>query len=115
MSKKFFENALAKADIELNGSRDWDIRVHNEKLYDRVIAQGSIGLGEAYMDGWWDCKRLDLFFSKILSAKLDKTVKINPHTIILWLQALFSNLQSRKRAFAVGEEHYDIGNDLYKA
>ena len=51
-SKEAVQELLKKADITINGDRPWDIVVHNEQLYDRVLQQGSLGLGEAYMDGW---------------------------------------------------------------
>ena len=70
------ENLLSLADVQINGDRPWDIQVYDEKLYQRVMVQGSLGLGEAYMDGWWDCERLDEFICKIFKAKLDE--KINP-------------------------------------
>lgn len=106
---------LAGIDVSIDGNRDWDIQVHDERLYWRVITGGSIGLGEAYMDGWWDCQKLDDFFSKILGAQLNRKVgpkwKMAPFAV---RNALF-NMQSVSRAFQVGERHYDIGNDLYKA
>lgn len=36
----------------------------------RVLSEGSMGLGESYMDGWWDCAKLDDFFYRILRAGL---------------------------------------------
>lgn len=106
---------LSLADIKIDGDRPWDIQVHDDRLYARVFSQGSLGLGEAYMDGWWDAEKLDLFFEKILGANLDHKIAYNP--VMLWdvaVSTLF-NLQSRSRAFQIGEKHYDIGNDLYKA
>ncbi|MBI4280880.1 cyclopropane-fatty-acyl-phospholipid synthase, partial [Candidatus Uhrbacteria bacterium] len=52
--KQKVESWLALADVRLNGERPWDIVVHNEKLYGRVLSRGSLGFGESYMDGWWD-------------------------------------------------------------
>jgi cyclopropane-fatty-acyl-phospholipid synthase len=46
---------LDEAGVTLSGPEPWDPQVHNPHLYARVLAQGSLGLGEAYMDGWWDC------------------------------------------------------------
>jgi cyclopropane-fatty-acyl-phospholipid synthase len=65
---------LDRAQIQINGTKPGDILVHNEKLYGRVLAEGSLGLGESYMDGWWDSDQLDEFFSKIHMAQLDKDV-----------------------------------------
>ena len=53
------EKLLEGTDIEFNGNNPWDIRVYNSKLYERILTQGSLGLGEAYMDGWWDSNQLD--------------------------------------------------------
>lgn len=104
---------LAEADIKINGSRPWDMIVHDERLYKRVFAEGSLGLGEAYMDGWWDTPKLDEFFTHLLSAQLDQ--KVRSFTFFLpWLAAKFFNLQSPARAFQVAQKHYDIGNDLYQ-
>lgn len=113
-SKAFLEALLAPADIAIGGNRPWDVRVHDERLYDRVVSQATLGLGEAYMDGWWDVERLDEFFHKIFSAGLEKRMRINAATMLRYLRAKFFNMQ-RLRAFEVGERHYDIGNDLYKA
>lgn len=112
--KAYALQLLEKADIKVNGSRPWDIQVHNEALYARVMQEGSLGLGEAYMDGWWDCPALDQFFYKILSADLDKHIKINWTIIYNALQAQFTNLQTKMRSRKVGEQHYDLGNELYE-
>ena len=65
---------LSAADVVIDGGRPWDIQVRDERLYRRVMAQGSLGLGESYMDGWWDCERLDEFFSRVLRADLDSQI-----------------------------------------
>jgi cyclopropane-fatty-acyl-phospholipid synthase len=104
---------LESADVEINGRRPWDLQVHNDAVFSRVLSRGSLGLGESYMDGWWDCECLDEFFQKILRAELDAKVTSG---IRLWdyLKALFVNLQTPARSFLVGRRHYDIGNDLYR-
>lgn len=111
--KDVIEDLLAQADIKINGSRPYDIIVHHPELYNRIIQQGSLGLGESYMDGWWDCERLDIFFYKILRAQLDKKVPHNLNNLIRIAIAKVRNFQTKKRAWMVGEEHYDLGNDLF--
>ncbi|MEN8258541.1 MAG: cyclopropane fatty acyl phospholipid synthase [Thermodesulfobacteriota bacterium] len=108
-----FEELLSCADVRINGERSWDLQVHNEKFYSRTLAQGSFGLGESYVDGWWDCNRLDEFFHLILRAKLYEKVKPWKGVINVVTAKLY-NRQNRNRAFQVGEQHYDIGNDLYR-
>ena len=81
---------------------------------ERVLAQGSIGLGEAYMDGEWDANQLDAFFARLLRAGIDREIRpwrLLGHT----LRARFMNLQTLGRAGEVGEVHYDLGNDFYQA
>ncbi|MCW9054577.1 MAG: cyclopropane fatty acyl phospholipid synthase [Candidatus Pacebacteria bacterium] len=104
---------LAHAGIEVGGNKPWDIQVKDPRFFRRVLAEGPLALGESYMDGWWDAESLDMFFDKVLSAELEKKI-ITPSLMLHILRAKFVNLQSPKRAFKVGEEHYDVGNDLYR-
>lgn len=114
-SKQTVESILMLADIQLNGERPWDMQVHNEGLYNRVLAQGSLGLGEAYMDGWWDVQSLDQFFTRVLNARLETKIPRNIGLIFAAAKARLMNQQSKSKAFEIGEAHYDIGNDLYQA
>ena len=101
-------------DIEVNGSRPFDIQVHNKLFYSRVLSKKSLGLGESYMDGWWDCEALDQFSYQMLRGRIDKQVKpTSPSFFIPYIRAYFLNSQSKKRAYIVGKEHYDTGNDLF--
>lgn len=105
---------LQQAGIGLNGSQPWDMQVHDEQLYSRILTQGTLGLGEAYMDGWWNCQRLDQFACRALRAELPRKVGFTWHDAGLVARALVSNLQSKARAGMVGERHYDLGNRLYE-
>ncbi len=113
-SKKIVESLLDQAGIKINGPNPFDIQVHDERLYDRVLSETALGLGESYMDGWWDCEALDEFFTRLLRARLDEKVKGNVK--ILWhaLRSRLFNLQAKHRAHQVGKKHYDVGNDLYQ-
>lgn len=105
---------LKKADIQIGGERPQDIIVHDEQLFNRVVRHGTLGLGEAYMDGWWDANKLDEFFYNVLSANLDKAIANNFTSFFTSAKAYILNLQSSARAFVVGQAHYDLGNDLYE-
>lgn len=109
------EELLSAADIAINGHRACDIKVHNPALFKRIMQEGSLGFGESYMDGWWDCERLDVLFTRILQAGIDERLPNNLSDIVQIAYARLFNLQSRKRAWQVGKEHYDIGNDLFRA
>jgi cyclopropane-fatty-acyl-phospholipid synthase len=112
-SKEKAAELLGRADITINGTHPYDIQIHDERVYDRVLSTGSLGLGESYMDGWWDVTDLPSFFHKVLSAQLDR--KVHPWTM-LWpvAKAYLVNLQNKDRAKKVGEQHYDVGNNLYE-
>ncbi|MFH1610939.1 MAG: cyclopropane fatty acyl phospholipid synthase [Patescibacteria group bacterium] len=103
---------LKGTGIEINGSNLWDIKVNNSKVFARILAQGSLGFGNAYMDGWWDCDRIDIMMEKIILANLHKKLK-TWSTLGAIIKAKLINHQSTNRAKQVGEKHYDLGNELY--
>ena len=113
--EQIFTDAFASIDIIINGDRPWDLQVHNPKLYARMVKSGSMGFGEAYMEGWWDCEALDDFIFRVLYYRLDKKLPIKNFNFILFaLRAKFSNLQTKSKATEVAHKHYDIGNALFE-
>jgi cyclopropane-fatty-acyl-phospholipid synthase len=114
-SERVLREILELADIQVNGSRPWDIQVHDPRFYGRVLREVSLGAGEAYMDGWWDCESLDQFFYRVLKADVPAHLKGDWKLGLSVLQARVFNMQSPSRAYEVGEKHYDLGNDLYSA
>jgi len=112
--KSIIESLLSNTGITINGSNPCDPQIHNEKFYGHVLRHGSLGLGESYIDGWWDCERLDQFFHKILSADLDCRVKDDFGITIKIALNFVLNTGKKSKAFEIGQKHYDIGNDLYK-
>ncbi|SHG23916.1 cyclopropane-fatty-acyl-phospholipid synthase [Microbulbifer donghaiensis] len=108
------DDILAEADIRINGDRPWDLRLHREQALDEFIARHSLGLGETYMRGDWEVPALDQFFYRILSADLPGKIKPWRNAWRI-LRSYLINLQSRRRAFEVGEHHYDLGNEFYQA
>ena len=108
------EELLAKAGIRVNGGRPWDMRIHTPDVFARIAAHGSLGLGDAYVDGDWDADQLDEFFARVLRARLDREVR--PLRMFFpVLRARLTNRQTASRAWRVGEVHYDLGNDFYRA
>ena len=104
---------LNRAGITINGTAPADIRVNNPDFYKRVLQEGSLGLGESYMDGWWECDRLDMFFTQVLRAGLEGQLPRHFKDTLRIAAARLFNLQNKKRAWVVGKEHYDLGNDLF--
>ena len=111
--KQLVQQLLDLAGVRIDGDAPYDIQVHNPDFYPRVIAGGSLALGESYMDGWWDCEALDQFFERIMAARLDK--KVRKSRALLWavVKARLTGMHGRARAFEIGRRHYDIGNDLF--
>ena len=105
---------LAAAGIHPGGDASCDPLIHDERFYARVLTQGSLGLGESYMDGWWDVPSLDAMLVHVLRARLDHRVP-GLASRLDDLRAWLLNLQSARRATVVGERHYDIGNDLFES
>jgi cyclopropane-fatty-acyl-phospholipid synthase len=114
-NKEIAQSLLESAGITINGIHDYDIQVHNENFYGRVLQQGALGLGESYMDGWWDCPKLDQFFHKLFIADLEKHVKADWGIMLKAVSNRVMNAGRKSKAFKVGEKHYDIGNDLFRA
>lgn len=118
---KFIENLLSEAGITINGPNSWDIKIYNEQFYSRLLTNVSLGLGETYVDKWWDCSNLDQFFYKILTSNIQTKVSFS---YLFWKNFLrkfffknlhyFFNYQTKDKSKAVGKIHYDIGNDLYQ-
>lgn len=108
------ENLLSLADIEINGSNPWDIQVHDERFFKRAITEVELGLGESYMDGWWNVEKLDEMIYRIIHADLQNKVKHNLKVALQLAGFYLINMQARRRAFIIGERHYDLGNDLFQ-
>jgi len=112
--KQVIQSLLNNANIKINGKRPWDIQVNNQDLYSRILAGGSIALGESYMDGWWDCQALDQLVDRVLKAKLDTKIITSRHLVWNTIKAKVTNQQRKSKAHVIGKRHYDIGNNLYK-
>lgn len=114
-AKKIIEGLIRQAGIVIDGPNQSDVKVHNERIYQRIMHTGALGLGEAYMDKWWDCPRLDIFTEKILHAHLDGQVSVPiSHRLRLLLSTVI-NFQTKRLAKEVAQKHYDLSNALFTA
>jgi len=104
---------LSRAGVTVNGQNPYDPQVHDERLYSRVLSGGTLALGEAYMDGWWDVDDMSELFHRVLLADI-QTAVMETGVLFSVLQEKLFNRQNKARAFQVGEKHYDLGNDLYQ-
>jgi cyclopropane-fatty-acyl-phospholipid synthase len=113
--RRTIQAILEKAGVEINGSQPWDLQLHDERLFRRMMCFGDIGFGDAYMDGWWDCEAIDELVYRIMNVVTIHERRPWMVAVPGYLMGKLRNLQSLARAFQVGEKHYDIGNDLYRA
>jgi cyclopropane-fatty-acyl-phospholipid synthase len=107
--------ALANAGIVVGGNDPWDIVVHDERFYQRILRDGTLGFGESYMEGWWDSPQLDQTVDRICRARLRSHINNSWVLVAHAVKARVLNRQSEKRAYEIAHKHYDIGNDLYEA
>ena len=105
------------AGITFNGDAPWDLLVHDTQVYEHLLTRGTLGFGEDYMSGLWDCYALDDFFERVMRVRLDRKIlgMQKLRLVLSLLRTRLLNLQSHERAFQVGEEHYDTGNDIFEA
>ena len=113
--KRLAEKLLSMAEIQINGTNPWDVQVHDERFYKRAITEVELGIGESYMDGWWDADKLDELIYRIVRNDLQNKVKHNLKIAFQLAGFYLINMQARRRAFIIGERHYDLGNDLFQA
>ncbi|MBX3023778.1 cyclopropane fatty acyl phospholipid synthase [bacterium] len=112
--RRAVEEWLAAVDVRLDGARPWDPRIRDERVFDRLFRDGTLGLGEAYVDGWWDCDQLDEMVSRVLRAGLEVGFR-GWRAALAAIRAWIGNQGRRSRAFEIGRRHYDLGNDLFAA
>lgn len=108
------QQLASSAGIGFNGTQPWDIQVLNPGFYQRIIRDGIVGLGESYMEGWWECERLDQLFTRLVKAQLSDRLPQQLSVLLSLIWARLTNRQSRQRARIIGEMHYDLGNDLFE-
>jgi cyclopropane-fatty-acyl-phospholipid synthase len=106
---------LERAGVTVGGPEPWDLQVHDRRFYRRVVADGSLGLGESYMDGWWSCVQLDEFFCRLLAARLDTQVRLPWRQVLAVAVARVLNRQSSRRAGQVADAHYNLGTEFFEA
>jgi cyclopropane-fatty-acyl-phospholipid synthase len=113
-TETIFINLFQGAGITLNGNEPWDIQVHDKRFFKRLLAGGSIALGESYMDGWWDVESLDEFFVRLFNVGAQSDASRPAGLRLRTLFFRIFNTQAGRRSFHVGKRHYDAGNDIFE-
>jgi cyclopropane-fatty-acyl-phospholipid synthase len=113
-AKEFCTELLHAAGIRINGKQPWDIQVHNQQFYTRVVRERTLGVGESYMQKWWDVEALDEFFARGFASHIHQKLKLRPITILQIIYSQLFNLQNKLRAKQVTDQHYNLDNQLYR-
>ncbi len=113
MIAKILSEMFEQAGVSINGEKPWDVQVHDSKWYRRALQEKNLGLGESYMDGWWDCEQIDEMIYRLLIGELDDKLKGTFRHSLRFLPDILFNLQSRARSNMVAKQHYNLGNDLF--
>lgn len=113
LGRHLLDSVLSGTGVTVDGPNPWDIQIRDPAFYQRALLRGSLGAGEAYMDGQWDCERVDEMLFRVFRKSAHERMS-SLRKLMATMQRSIVNPQSRRRAFAVGEQHYDIGDDLYE-
>ncbi len=113
VQKIIIKKLFTSADITFGGDRPWDIQVYDERFYNRVLMTGSLGLGEAYIDGWWTSADLEESIFRLIKSGLHRISEYIPTHLIRNITDRFTNQQTKTKSKRVAERHYNFGNDLY--
>ncbi|HEX5693989.1 MAG TPA: class I SAM-dependent methyltransferase, partial [Arenimonas sp.] len=93
------------------------IEVLDPGFYRAAAAQGSVGAGEAYMDGLWRCDDL-VALVRLLVINRDRldAMETGPARLGGWLLRGWHALRRNTRAGSRRNiaAHYDLGNDLFE-
>jgi cyclopropane-fatty-acyl-phospholipid synthase len=93
------------------------LRVHDTAFYRAVAVNGSLGAGEAYMEGWWDCDQLVALVQLLLRnrALLDAMEGGSARLGGLAARLLHAGRRNTRRGSRRNvAAHYDVGNDFFR-
>lgn len=93
------------------------LEIKNNQFYGEVVFGGSIGAGEAYMQGYFDCDNLTnlirlMVRNQSLLDNIEGSFARLTSPIQKWLHVINKNTQAGSRRNIAA--HYDLGNDFFK-
>ncbi len=106
---------FAEAGVEINGSGPADIQVHDKRFFRRVMAHGTLGFGESYMEGWWDCEDMEEMFFRAIRHHLEDKLRPHVSTIVEIALAGVINFHSKNHRPIAEANHYDLEDDFFKS
>lgn len=76
--------------------------------------RGSVGFGEAYMNGDWDAESLDAVFRRLIRTGVAGSRLMQLNRGMLATLSRISNRQTPSRSRVIAETHYDLDYRLYE-
>jgi cyclopropane-fatty-acyl-phospholipid synthase len=113
-SRRIIGDVFARAGVGIDGPNPWDLQVHDERFFERLLREGYAGAGESYLDGWWDCDAIDEAVCRLLRADLEASLRLDLRTALAMMRLRFLNLQTIRRAPHVALAHYDLANSFFE-
>ncbi|MGZ3633058.1 MAG: cyclopropane fatty acyl phospholipid synthase [Parachlamydiaceae bacterium] len=114
LTEKSLGTFLSRAGIQVNGDRPDDMRIVDPRFYKQWFFEPSLAVGESYVEGWWECDRLDELFFKFCRYYPNESAYPLSRWFTKFKNTLL-NMQTPMRSKKVAEKHYDLGNRLYAA
>ncbi|MGH7174059.1 MAG: class I SAM-dependent methyltransferase, partial [Gemmataceae bacterium] len=97
------------------GIPDFVVEIRDPRFFTRVLSEGSLGLGECYMDGGFVLQQgtLQDFLTVLCRNRIDRAIRGD---LKLALKVLGIRLVNRLRGGMKNvQSHYDIGDDLFES
>jgi cyclopropane-fatty-acyl-phospholipid synthase len=96
---------------------DVTVDVHDVRVYERVLREGSVGLGESYADGWWDTD--DLTSVLRLALRSLHTSSQRRDALHRLASPVLDPIACLRRADLARDArnvraHYDLGNNFFR-
>ena len=114
MYKRWVTQRLESAGLTINNEQatpDCNLVVHDDRFYRQAALNGSLGFGESYAAGKWDCSSLDQVIHRILRS--DINIRGLGH-LALNLRSVVFNMQNMLRSLRVARAHYDIDAKVFE-
>ena len=106
-----FGEPIEQADLVV------DVHIHHADFFTELVFGGSIGAGEAYMNGYWSTPNLTGVM-QVLARNLSVLNSLDSQQSLLARFALkafhWANTNNRKGSRKNIAAHYDLGNDFFR-
>ena len=112
--ERYIRDSFARSGIEFNGSNPWDIKVHDQRLFRRMVWQGTFGFAEAYLDRWWECDDLEEFMYRVYRTRAAAGFKLSGILTKIINAIHLLSAHSMGHAGKYVNIHYDLSNRFFE-